>query len=353
MGDAQSMPENLPENLAQEIPRPTELADKLAYTNFLFWETLAEMEPEEIESIQLEVGESGPGRTAKVMVADLAFCDDRALRHVQAAIAGTPLPSSPTRSQADKDARVAEVAKRPWYDVEEAAKDARQRLVDFTRTLAPEQLALEFSDGSKTLSVLQQLEERVDVVRSQRGKVQTYCGSLERWGRVGLRKLMVEQHDNLMGSMSGLTEETMLLAQVCGLWTIRDVFAHVLAWNEYCSRLLRHWPEPTPDLIREWEWQAGDTMATFNERMMAARAHLTMEAIADGLTLEHRRILRVFNKRSDADLCSEGLTWGGAGILSNFFYEIFVHEAEHAAQIWAFRAGVLKEEATLNRSDDS
>ncbi len=241
---------------AQSIPTPIQLADELAYANSLFWETLAEMELEEIESAELQ-----SGWTAKVLIA----------HHV----------------------------------------------------------------------------------RSHRRELQAYCGSLQRWGRAGLRKLMVEQHDNFMNGMAGLTEKMMLATQVCGLWSIRDVYAHVLSWNQYNAKLLRFWPEPAPETIGEWAWQAGDSMETFNNRQMAARAHLTMIEIADGLTTEHRRMLRVFDRKSDADLCSEGLTWGGPGVMSNFFYEIFVHEAEHAAQIWAFRAGVSKEDAALNRSDDA
>ncbi len=190
-------------------------------------------------------------------------------------------------------------------------------------------------------------------VRMHRREVQAYCGSLERWGRAGLRKLMVEQHDNLMNSMAGLTEETMLTEQVCGVWTIRDVFAHVLSWNEVCPRLLRHWPKPNSETISDWQGLEGESMTAMNDRLMAARAHLTMIEIADGLTTEYRRMLREFDRKSDADLRSEGLTWGGTGVMSNFIYEIFVHEAEHAAQIWAFRAGVSAEVASLKRSSDS
>ena len=335
---------------AQSVPTPAELAEQLDRTNFLFWETLAELEPEEVESVQLAAGNGEASPTAKMMVADIGFCDDRLLRRLQAVRTGTPLPG---RGQGDKAARVLEVAKHPWREVEQAAKEARQRLVDFTRTLAPEEMVAQFVEGNKTLVLFEQLQERADSVRAQRSTLQAYCGSLDRWGRTGLRKLMVEQHDNLMEGMAGLTEETMLTTQVCDVWSIRDVYAHVLGWNEYCARLLRYWPEPNPEVISAWEWQAGDTMATFNDRMLDARAHLTMIEIADGLTTEFRRMMRVFERRSDADLRSEGLTWGGPGIMSNFFYEIFVHEAEHAAQIWAFRAGVLKEEATQNRSDDS
>jgi len=58
-------------------------------------------------------------------------------------------------------------------------------------------------------------------------------------------------------------------------------------------------------VIGEWKW-------------LAARAHLTMIEIADGLTSEFRRMMRVFDKAGDAALCSEGLTWGGVGVMSTF-----------------------------------
>jgi hypothetical protein len=347
MGNAQSSAHLLPSSL----PAADELADNVAYAGLLFWETLAELEVEEIESVQLGARIDGPGRTAKMMVADLAYCDERGLRLIQTALTGTPLSPVP-RSQMDRDARVQEVAKRPWLEVEEAAKAVHRRLIDFARTLTSLQLAVELVEGTTTLTVAQKLQERMDALFAQRRTVQAYCGCLDRWGRAGLRKLMVEQHDNLMNSMAGLTEETMLAVQVCGDWTIRDVFAHVLSWNEYCWLLLRHWPQPDPETIRQWQWLEGDSRATFNRRQLAARANLTMIEIADGLTTEYRRMLRVFDRASDADLRSEGLTWGGLGVMSNYFYEIFIHEAEHAAQIWAYRAAVA-EEAVLKRSDDA
>jgi uncharacterized damage-inducible protein DinB len=333
---------------AQSTPSSTELAEELAYSAYLFWESLAEMEREEIECARLASGWS-----AKSVVAHLAFWDDYQRRRMEAALAGTSQAEGFARPLSDNDERARGDAAHPWAEVEEAAKIARQQLVDFARNLPAEALAQEYQEGEQSLSILKLLQHMARHVRLHRREIQAYCGSLQRWGRAGLRKLMVEQHSNLMESMSGLSEETMLAAQVCGVWTIRDVFAHVLSWNEVCSLLLRHWPEPKPELIAEWKWLQGDSMAAMNERLLAARAHLTMIEIADGLTTEFRRMLRVFDKASDEALCSEGLTWGGPGVMSNFFYEIYVHEAEHAAQIWAFRAGVVEEEAALNRSDDS
>jgi hypothetical protein len=329
------------------MPGPSEVAESLRYTHFLLCETLAEMEPEEIESVQLKGDTTTPGQTAKMIMAELAVGDERTLRHLQAVVAGMPRPELRPEAQA----RVQEIAKRPWVEVDAAAHAARQALHEWVGNLAPTHLSLVERDSA--LSVAQQLQARADWVRAQRRKVQAYCGSLARWGRGGLRTMIVEQHNHFMEGMAGLTEATMLANAVCGAWTIRDVYAHVLAWNEYCVRLLRGWPEADAATIAEWQWQVGDTMAAYNDRLLAARTHLTMIEIADGLTTEYRRMMRVFDKASDDKLTSEGLTWGGPGVMANFFYEIFVHEAEHAAQIWAFRAGVAGEEATLNRSDDS
>jgi hypothetical protein len=338
---------------AQPIPTPAQLADELEYSGYLFWETLAEMEPEEIEDRPLGSGADGSTWSAKALVAHLAFWDDYQWRRMEAALAGTSQAAGFARPLTDNDARALEDAGRPWAGVEQAAKRARQRLVEFARNLSPDVLAQEYREGENPFSVLKQLQHMVRHVRNHRREVQAYCGSLDRWGRAGMRKMMAEQHDNFMNGMAGLTEETMLTTQVCGVWTIRDVFAHVLSWNEYCSKLLRQWPEPDPETIQEWAWQEGDTMASMNDRFMAARTHLTMIEIADGLTTEYRRMMRVFDRASDADLRSEGLTWGGPGVMSTFFYEIFVHEAEHAAQIWAYRAGLSEAEAPLNWSDDS
>lgn len=339
MGDAQSV--------AQSIPTPAELAAELEHSGALLWETLAELEPEEIESTKL-----ASGWNPKAEVAHVAFWDDYQRRRMEAALDGSSLAAGFTRPVADNDERARGDANRPWPEVEAAAKLARQQLVDFARNLAPEALARDYAEGERSFSMLGQLQHMSRHILAHRRGIQAYCGSLARWGRDGLRKLMVEQHENFMDGMAGLTEETMVAVQVCGEWSIRDVYAHVLSWNEYCSLLLRGWPEADAEKIGEWQWRKGDTFATFNARLLEARRALTMIEICDGLTTEYRRILRVFDRASDDDLVSEGLTWGGPGVMSNFFYDIFLHEAEHAAQIWAYRAGVMEEEAERNRSDD-
>jgi hypothetical protein len=162
---------------------------------------------------------------------------------------------------------------------------------------------------------------------------------MRRWTRPALRQLLELQHRNLLDSVAGLTETTMETLCVDGDWTVRDVLAHVLSWNEYCALLIAQWPEPDPAAIAEWTWRADDTEATLNARLLAARAGLDCIALADGLATCHRKIMTAYDRFGDADFDSEGPTWGGTGMLSCFLYEIYLHEAEHAAEILAARAG--------------
>jgi hypothetical protein len=317
-----------------QLPTPAQLADALAASMHGFWETVALLEPDELETPCLE-----GGWTPKAVVAHVAFWDDYQTRRMEAALTGASAQTGFARPVTDNDERALDDQDRPWSEIEAAAQAARDRLVAFARTLPPEALAHEYPEGDRTLSLVERLQHMARHVRNHRRDLQRYCGSMTRWSRPALRALMVEQHENLMDSMGGLSEATMLAEQVCGHWTIRDVLAHVLSWSEYCVHLLTHWPEPDAALVSEWAWQEGDTMAIMDERLLAARTHLTMIDIADGLSTCHRKIMTAFDRFSDADLQSEGMTWGGPGVLSNFFFEIYTHEAEHAAHIWAYQTG--------------
>ncbi len=329
------------------VPSPEQVAERLQRSMHLFWESFSELNDDEIEQVEVM-----PGWTPKAIVAHVAFWDDFQLRRMQAALDGTSR-SGFARPAESNDERAALAATHNLADVIDAAHTHRARLVDFARTLPPAVLAQTFDEGGKPFSILKQLEHMVWHVSSHRRDIQRYCGSLARWGKAGLRDLLVQQESNLMDSVQGLSEATMLATQVCGKWSIRDVLAHVLSWNEYVAHLITHWPEPPADLVQEWIWQPGDSMDSMNDRLLAARSDLTLIEIADGLMTQHRRMLRALDSASHERLESEGQTWGGPGVLSCQIYEVALHDAEHAAQIWGWRAGLREQEAAFDRSDDA
>jgi hypothetical protein len=331
-----------------QIPTPAQLAADLEYALMLFWETWAELEAEEVAQAAVM-----PGWTPQALAAHIAFWDDYQRRRMVAIVDGTAPAAGFPRPAVDNDARAQADSARPWSEVEAAINTAHAALVDFARRLDPAALTTDYRDGDRPFSALKQLQHMRGHVLEHRRELQLYLGSVARWGRHGLRRLLVEQHDNLLNAVAGLSEATMMTTPVCGVWNIRDVLAHVWGWNEYCRTLLQHWPEPDPAVIAPWAWQPGETMDDFNARLLERLLPRTIIEIADGLATEQRRILTIFDQTDEAALHSAGLTWGGPGVLSCFYYEIAVHQAEHAAQIWAFRAGRAAEEAARNRSNDS
>jgi hypothetical protein len=196
-----------------------------------------------------------------------------------------------------------------------------------SRDHMPAQVITNASSG-ETLQTL--LQTRIRATKETAYRVALFCGSTRRWRREQLRTFLIDRHHNLMASIGGLTEAALLTERVCGKWSIRDLLCHVLAWNE--------WPSPRPETIQRW--MAAGAIDAINDQLMEERAALDMIGVADGLMTYHRRIVRALSRSSDEALASIGdLGWGESGELSYLFYTMAVHEAEHAEEIWRWRAG--------------
>lgn len=309
-----------------------QLADQLQAAYDSLWRTLDLLDATEMETGRLE-----NNWTPKALLAHIAFWDEYQRQRMEAALQGASAQSGFTRPTMDNDERAALDDDRPWDEVVAAADEARQRLIDFARALDPAGLDQEYSEGDRPLSMQKLLEQMVRHTQLHAQELYSYAGSMQRWSRADLRAFLVRQHSDLMDGISGLTETTMLATQVCGFWSIRDVLTHVLAWNEFEYVLLEGWPAVTPATLEPWRGD-GDTDA-LNARLLTERSHLNMIDICDGLMTYHRRILRAFDRMSEEQLYGSGdYGWGEQGSLSGLFYGFALHEAEHAADIWRFRA---------------
>lgn len=311
----------------------TNVAAQLQTAYDRLWRNLDLLDANEVETSRL-----ASGWTPKALLAHVAFWDDYQRQRMEAARRGTSAQHGFVYPTLDNDARAQLDDKRPWDDIVAAADRARQALIDFAQSLDTATLTHEYPEGQTTLSLTKLLEHMVRHTQVHAQEIAAYAGSMERWSRPDLRLFLFRQHNNLMDGLSGLTEETVLTTQVCGSWSIRDVLAHVLSWNEFAYAVLVGWPTVAPAKIAAW--QGADGIDAINARLMAARADLNMIDLCDGLMTYHRRILRAFDRASDEQLRSisqHGL--GNEGSLSAFFYRFALHEARHAEDIWHFRAG--------------
>ncbi|MEX1020149.1 MAG: DinB family protein [Litorilinea sp.] len=326
-------PENAsPENNSLPPGSPVEeVADALVRSFDDLCHVLDQLAPAEREAPGLDGGWS-----AKVQLAHMAFWDNFQLARMQAAYAGTSVDGY-ARPDHDNDDRGAADAARAWEDVLAEAQAARRRMVEFAQGLDPDVLTREYPEGASTFSIGNQLRHMARHTQAHTRPIRHYCGSLQRWTRASLRAFLVEQHANLLAGADGLSTETLHTVPVCGIWTIRDVLAHVLSWNEHAHLLITHWPAPPADLVAEWP--LGLPMDTINAGLMAARAQWRLDDIRERLAWHHARLLQAFDAARDADLSSVGQTWLGEAALSLQFYEAALHEAEHAQQIWDYRQG--------------
>lgn len=310
-----------------------EFADQLQTAYDQLWHMLDLLEPTEMDTGCLE-----NNWTPKALLAHVAFWDDCQRQRMEAALRGDTAQTGFVFPTLDNDERAALDEARSWDEVMAAADMARQSLIIFARSLSADALERTYPEGEQTLSLSKLLAHMVRHTQLHAQALYRYAGSMQRWSRPALRAFVSRQHTNLMDGISGLTERTMMTTQVCGSWSIWDVLTHVLAWNEFEDVVLQGWPRVAVEKLEPWQGD-GDT-DTLNARLLAERGQLTMIDICDGLMTHHRRILRAFDRASDEDLRSSGdYGWGDEGTLSGLFYSFALHEAEHAEDIWRFRAG--------------
>lgn len=312
-----------------------QLAEQLQSAYDHLWQMIDLLDPAEVETARLETN-----WTPKALLAHVAFWDDRQRQRMEAALRGDSAQRGFVHPALDNDERAAQDASRPWAEVVAAADEARQRLIAFARNLDPATLEQEYPEGERTLAPVKLLHHMVRHTQLHSQEIYRYAGSMQRWSRPALRAFLVRQHSNLMDGISGLTEATLLSTQVCGIWSLRDVLTHVLSWNEFAYLLVEGWPKATAEKLAPWQVGDDGDGDALNAQLLAARSHLTMIDICDGLMTYHRRLLRAFDRASDEQLCSQGdYGWGEEGSLSALFYSFALHEAQHAEDIWRYRTG--------------
>ena len=309
------------------------VAEQLQNSYDRLWRTFDLLDMQEIEQSHL-----ANGWTPKTLLAHVAFWDDYQRQRMEAAQHGSSHQQGFARPPLDNDERAALGAQRTWEEVVVAADQARQGLIAFARALDEVAIAQTYPEGAGTLAPAELLAHMVRHTQLHTQELAAYAGSMERWSRADLRVFLFRQHNNLMDGLSGLTEATVLTTQICGVWSIRDVLAHVLSWNEFAYTVISDWPTVAPEKIAAW--QGTDGINAINGRLLTARADLNLIDICDGLMTYHRRILRAFDRASDEQLSSSSQHSGGnESSLSAFFYQLALHEARHAEDLWRFRAG--------------
>jgi hypothetical protein len=141
--------------------------------------------------------------------------------------------------------------------------------------------------------------------------------------------------ENLQESLDGLTEEQMHQPGVVGEWTIKDILAHITAWQtRLISTLFKVEKGFTPDTT-----EAGKTVDQMNEKFYQEMKDRPFEQVWDDLDSSYHQLLGRLEGWKEKDLFDpKRFKWmNGEPFAVYVAGDSYEHYDEHAAQIRDWR----------------
>ena len=142
----------------------------------------------------------------------------------------------------------------------------------------------------------------------------------------------------LLAGLDGLPDEDWEAPGVCGVWSVRQIVAHLASYEAAIADVLQGVGDSaaaTPTLDRMKADPAG-----FNDDEVAARAPLSCTETLAELTREHARALDLAGRIAPETYREPGtLPWYGReySLDDLLVYMAYGHKREHVAQVCVFR----------------
>ena len=144
-------------------------------------------------------------------------------------------------------------------------------------------------------------------------------------------------HHTVLRAIDGLREKDWHVKGVCGVWSVKDIIAHLSSFEQVLVDILSNHidgaPTPTLDLFR-------DPQGTFNDKQVALRKEMSVADVVAELNDARSRVAGLISRMSDDTLRRAGtIPWYGAEYALDDFivYANYGHKREHCAQIALYR----------------
>jgi uncharacterized protein (TIGR03083 family) len=146
------------------------------------------------------------------------------------------------------------------------------------------------------------------------------------------------------GTLDGVPDSEWSTPDVCGVWSVKDIVAHLASYENLLSDILADFPDVPSSVVQTMM----DPYA-WNDEMVASRRDKTREEVLAEYNEGHARNLMLIAKVTP-DRCREVglLPWYGTEYsLDDFLvYSFYGHKREHGAQVNVFK-DVLKQRAAM------
>lgn len=149
-------------------------------------------------------------------------------------------------------------------------------------------------------------------------------------GKDELLARMLIERDRLLLAVAGL-DQADAVRRAIGDWSIKDIVAHITAWEIEAARRLELIADGRDNEITDI---ADAEIDSWNARAVARSAEASWEEVLASLVESRDRLLRAFNSVTEAQLTAAEGRVPAATWLSRFTSE---HEAEHSAAILKWR----------------
>lgn len=148
-----------------------------------------------------------------------------------------------------------------------------------------------------------------------------------------------EGREELLATIAGLTSEHMRIPGVAGIWSVKDVLAHIAAWeSELVTALRQAQDRRVPHIIQI------EDIHGWNEEQYHINARRPLEDILSDLEGVHRMLLRAVEEMDERSLTdNRRFRWMEGEPLWYLIAEnSYLHEREHAQDIrlWRQREGL-------------
>ena len=141
----------------------------------------------------------------------------------------------------------------------------------------------------------------------------------------GLEQLR-RQRDRLLAVIAPLSEDELTSQPVGGDWSVRDILAHILSWEEEAAKRLKLIAKGQTEKIR---WVAPAKVDGWNAKAREKKSGMSLAEVITKLAARRQELSKLLERLPEA-----ALTDGARTALSVWFPNCtYRHEEEHAQQI--------------------
>jgi hypothetical protein len=135
--------------------------------------------------------------------------------------------------------------------------------------------------------------------------------------------------ENLLGAVESLPAETHSVPKAIGEWSIKDMLAHLIAWEEEAARAFEIWK-----IGVEADWSHIKDIDEFNAQSVKDRRKVSFSKVLEQLQLVHGGIIDNLKTVSDSEYSRRG---GVPRWLANLIID---HLNEHTEKIIAYKSSL-------------